>query len=190
MPATMVYAALLVGTGAWAARLPGEVHEVTLRAVSTNVGNLSRGRVDTLLTSAVFLAPPRVPHFLTTVPLVAVGELSIGTRRTVAAFAVGHVGASTVVGVLLAAGAFPGVASGQLRDAVDVGPSYGAIAVTAALAVLRARRRSTWWGALPVTATLSSFAVARTFTEAGHVSSALIGSALGAAWRAADRHMS
>src|SRR5439155_16660513 len=99
---------------------------------STNLANLTDGRVATLLTSAFVQVEPGLPALLPVLVALGAAELVLGWRRTCAVFVIGHVGATLIVAAALALDVLPGVVTARVRDAVDTGPSYGTAAVIGA----------------------------------------------------------
>ncbi len=197
VPFTLSYAVLLTAGSEVVERLDPDARVDVLRAVSTNLQNLSGGHVETLLASALVQAEPDFPGLLPTLVALAASERVLGSRRTLAVFAIGHVGASVAVAGLLAGGALPGVLADKVALAVDTGPSYGTAAVIGAgLLVLVAhtvrqavRRPSVgrllMGAALGVTAaaivtvTVIPVAVQPTFTAWGHLLALATGGVLG-----------
>ena len=172
-PLSAAYVVAVAAGSLRLSRLEPARRQAVLRAASTNLDNLRRGHLGTLLSSAVVLEPPVTRSLTTGAAVLVAGELTLGTRPVLALFAAGHTLASLAVGGLLGVGALPGVSPPRVRAEVDVGLSYGVLAVAAALAATRRR---------PVLATLAVAAlvvppVVRTPspTTWGHVLSTLIG---------------
>lgn len=146
-------------------------------ANSTNVVNLVDHRIWTLVTSVFFLdGPVRFEVMIVLLIVTAAAEILWGWRRLVAVFLLANVLASIVVFVLLSAGA-DGVWFAPADDAAsDVGVSYGAHAVEAALAAGISGRLARWilvpLVLLPVVLPMFGH---RTFTDVGHLLSAGIG---------------
>lgn len=183
LPVTCAYvAAVVVATACLRLVDPG-TRSAVLHAASTNLDNLEDGRWDVLVTSALVVVPPALPVVLVDGPLLAVGELVLGSRRLVAVFAAGHALASLLVAALLEADLLPGVAPVDVRSAVDVGLSYGALSVLGCLLVARPRRPARW--VLPAAALVVVPLLVRapTFTSWGHVFALSLGLALGAGAR-------
>jgi len=146
---------------------------------STNLHNLAHGRVGTLLGSA-FVADSDLFYLWLPglVCLLAVAELFWHSHRLLAVFFTGHIGATVVV----AAGLFVAVEFGWLpwsvTRVVDVGMSYGVMAVAGALtAVIRARAKP-WWFAWWLSAAAAVIAISADFTDIGHVVALLLGMAI------------
>lgn len=144
--------------------------------LSTNLHNLLNGRLATLLSSAFVTGGG--PVWLT-VPvlacLLALAELRFGTRRLVAIFFGGHIGAT----LLVAGGLMVAVDRGWISHAVmrvqDVGVSYGAMAVLGALTAVLTRRWRWAWAASWLAVAGLGVALDRTFTSVGHLLALAIG---------------
>ncbi|WAC91913.1 rhomboid-like protein [Mycobacterium sp. Aquia_213] len=177
-PATIVYAAMLLGVSFLMAALGPHTHDVAVREMSTNLHNLAHGHIVTLVGSA-FLSDGG--HVLLWLPglvcLLALGELIWRSRGLVVAFALGHIGATLVVAVWLTAALKAGWLPMSLARATDVGMSYGAVCVLGALtASIPSRWRPIWigwWFGNAIAAALSA-----DFTAIGHVVALLLGVAL------------
>ncbi|MFN8036163.1 MAG: rhomboid-like protein [Acidimicrobiia bacterium] len=141
IPLTITYVAVLVGTTITLHLLgPVQRHRV-LAASSTNLHELSRVPVRVLAASALWISSGRVLPWA--VLLGAVGgalEWRVGSRSTALVFASGHVFASILVGLGLAAGIAWGIVSPSIEHVIDVGPSYGFAAIAAGLSGLVGRR--------------------------------------------------
>lgn len=154
--------------------------QAQVRAISrasTNLHNLSRGHIGTLLDSAFVVDAGPIYEWLPgLVCVLALAELLWGSWRLVVAFAVGHVGATLLVAVgLTAAVEWNWLDASSVTRATDVGMSYGAAGVLGALTAAVPRRwRLTWigwWLGVGVVAV----AVGRDFTDAGHVVALVLG---------------
>jgi hypothetical protein len=147
-----------------------QAQERAISRASTNLHNLSRGHIGTLLDSAFVVDAGPIYEWLPgLVCVLALAELLWGSWRLIVAFAVGHVGATLLVAVgLTAAVEWNWLDAGSVTRATDVGMSYGAAGVLGALTAAVPRRwRSTWigwWLGVGVVAV----AVSRDFTDAGH----------------------
>ncbi|MFD0268390.1 rhomboid-like protein [Streptomyces sp. NPDC127106] len=141
--------------------------EQMLRGCSTNVDNLSAGRWETLLSSAVVVEEPMpLPYALLLVAVLGYAEYAYGVWWTAAVFLFGHVTAT-----LLVYGVLRGRAGPQTRRALDVGTSYGFNAVLGALtsALPRGRVRTAARAGLLAVAAQPLLRRGRTFTDAGHL---------------------
>jgi hypothetical protein len=157
-------------------RMDPEMRSVLINRASTNLHNLSHGRVGTLLGSAFVVdAGPIYIWLPGLVCLLAVAEWWWGTGRLVLTFGVGHIGAT----LLVAAGLVTAVTAGWLPHSVtrspDVGMSYGAMAVLGALTAAIPRRwRPAWVGWwLAVAAVVATGGPG--FTDVGHIVALVLG---------------
>jgi hypothetical protein len=150
--------------------------DVIVQHASTNLHNLSHGHVGTLLDSAFVVdAGPLYfwMPFLTC--LLVLAELQLHTLRLLAAFLVGHIGATLVVAAALTAAVEFGWLPHSIARASDVGMSYGALAVLGALtATIPHRWRAVWIGWWIVAAIVAAV-MGDDFTDAGHTVALLLG---------------
>jgi uncharacterized membrane protein len=145
-------------------------------ANSTNVVNLQHHKIWTLVTSA-FLVDEQVDvgAMIQLLLLTAVAELLWGWRRLLEVFFLTHAVASCLVYAMLRAGVHHNWFNGAITMASDVGTSYGAHAVSGAIAVslpVRARRVLVPLALLAVVLPLMR---EHSFTDVGHLLSTLIG---------------
>jgi hypothetical protein len=178
LPATIVYAVMLLGVSFLLTVLGPHAHNVAVREMSTNLHNLAHGHVVTLVGSAFISDGGNVLFWLPgLVCLLALGELIWRSKGLVVAFALGHIGATLVVAAWLTTALKAGWLPTSLARATDVGMSYGAVCVLGALtASIPARWRPIWigwWLGNAVAAALSA-----DFTAIGHVVALLLGIAL------------
>ena len=178
---TLIYAAALAAVAMALIELGPRVQQNVIRYTSTNVHNLSEGRIGTLIGSAfVNEAGPIYIWLPGLVALLALGELLWESRRLLVAFAVGHIGATLIVAAGLAVAIAAGLLSGSVADAADVGMSYGAVAVlgTFTAAIPRPWRAAWagWWLTVAVAATVISRGE---FTEIGHTVALMLGMVVG-----------
>jgi hypothetical protein len=172
-----VWAALCVGAGA-AAR------DAVVHANSTNVSNLLHGRFYTLLTSAVLLEGRACLLAVLALGVVlGIGELAWGRVDVIGVFLSGHIVASLLVSGGLAAGISLHHLCQRLATVADVGVSYGTMAVLGALLVSGRLRRPAWWQLTAVVLAVTVTLIDRTSTDAGHLTSLLLGFATGQAQR-------
>ncbi|MFJ9648773.1 rhomboid-like protein [Streptomyces sp. NPDC004244] len=171
MPRPPIAGAVYAGgvqLGAYALERLGPVdREQVLRDCSTNVDNLSAGRWETLLSSAVVVEEPMpLPYALLLVAVLGYAEYAYGVWWTAAVFLFGHVTAT-----LMVYGVLRGRAGPQTRRALDVGTSYGFNAVLGALtsALPRGRARTAARVGLLAVAAQPLLRRERTFTDAGHL---------------------
>ncbi|SOX56488.1 hypothetical protein MAAFP003_5192 [Mycobacterium ahvazicum] len=178
LPATIVYATMLLGVSFLLTALGPHVHDVAVREMSTNLHNLAHGQIVTLVGSAFVSDGGHVLFWLPgLVCLLALGELIWRSKGLVIAFAVGHIGATLVVAVWLTTALTAGWLPMSLARATDVGMSYGAVSVLGALtASIPSRWRPVWvgwWMGNAIAAALSA-----DFTAVGHVVALLLGIAV------------
>ncbi|WP_085224894.1 rhomboid-like protein [Mycobacterium florentinum] len=178
LPATIVYAVMLLGVSFLLTVLGPHTHDVAVREMSTNLHNLAHGHIVTLVGSAFLSDGGHVLFWLPgLVCLLALGELIWRSRGLVVAFALGHIGATLVVAAWLTTALKAGWLPMSLARATDVGMSYGAVCVLGALtASIPSRWRPVWigwWLGNAVAAALSA-----DFTAVGHVIALLLGIAL------------
>ncbi|MFF3674899.1 rhomboid-like protein [Streptomyces sp. NPDC002120] len=163
-----------VQLGAYALERMGPAErERLLRTCSTNVDNLTAGRWETLLSSAVVVEEPMpLPYALLLVAVLGYAEYAYGAWWTAAVFLFGHATAT-----LLVYGALRRTTDPQTRRSLDVGTSYGFNAVLGALtsALPRGRVRTAARAGLLVLAAAPVLKRGRTFTDAGHLAALGIG---------------
>jgi hypothetical protein len=153
-----------------------QVQDWVIRHVSTNLHNLSRGHLSTLLYSAFVIdAGPIYVWLPGLVCLLAVAELTWGSVRVVVAFAVGHVGATLLVAAGLTAAVKLGWLPVSVSRATDVGMSYGAAAVLGALTGAIPRRWRPAWIGWFLAVSVAVVAVGRDFTDVGHAVALALG---------------
>lgn len=173
---TLVYATVLVVVTTTLSRLTPDAQDRVIQHASTNLHNLSRGHVGTLLDSAFVVdAGPLVRWLPGLMCLLGLAELLWRSGRLLVAFAVGHVGATLLVAVGLAAAVQFGWLPGSVTRATDVGMSYGATSVLGALTPAIPRRwRPTWIGWwLAIGAAVVVWG--RDFTDVGHAAALTLG---------------
>ncbi|WP_432969301.1 rhomboid-like protein [Dactylosporangium sp. CA-233914] len=182
-----LYVAAVLGVGLAIDHVAGPgARARVVAASSTNVANLDRHRVWTLLTSAFVLGGGVEPLAVVQLMLLTgAAELLLGRRRLTEVFLLTHVIASCLVYAVLRVGLRHGWVSPAVAGAEDVGTSYGAHAIAGALAwclPVRARRVLV---PLVLALVIMPFAGDRSFTTLGHLLSALIG--LLAGWQMLHR---
>lgn len=172
---TSAYAVVLVAISLALTRLGPHAREVVVSRMSTNLHNLSRGHLSTLVGSAfvddgghVYLWLPGL------VCLLALGELIWRGRGLVITFAVGHIGATLIVAAGLVVALKAGWLPFSVARASDVGVSYGAVCVLGALtASIPSRWQPAWVGWWLGIALMA--ASGADFTAVGHVLALLLG---------------
>jgi hypothetical protein len=174
---TVAYAAVLTAATTALAMLGPRVQGRIISHASTNLHNLSHGRIATLFVSAfVNDAGPIYLWLPGLVCLLAVAELLWHSGRLVVAFAVGHIGATLLVAAgLVAAVELGWLAASNVTRATDVGMSYGASAVLGSLTAAIPRRWRPLWTGWWLTVAVVVVAVSRDFTEAGHAMALVLG---------------
>jgi hypothetical protein len=173
---TVAYAVIVTSVTMALYALGPQVQDRVIRHVSTNLHNLSRGHLGTLLGSAFVIdAGPIYVWLPGLVCLLALAELMWRSARLVVAFATGHIGATLLVAVGLTAAVELGWLPLSVSRATDVGMSYGAAAVLGSLtAAIPARWRPVWIGWFLVVG-LVVVAVGRDFTDVGHAVALVLG---------------
>jgi hypothetical protein len=172
---TSAYAVVLVAISLALTRLGPHARDVVVSRMSTNLHNLSRGRLSTLVGSAfvddggdIYLWLPGL------VCLLALGELIWRGRGLVITFAVGHIGATLIVAAGLVVALKAGWLPFSVAHASDVGISYGAVCVLGALtASIPSRFQPAWVGWWLGIALMA--ASGADFTAVGHVLALLLG---------------
>lgn len=178
---TLGHTALLAAVATVLFVLGPDVRDKVIRLASTNLHNLSDGRIGTLLGSAFVTESGPVYIWLPgLVALLSLAELIWRSGRLVVAFLVGHVGATLLVAAGLAAALGAGFLSHSVRYLSDVGMSYGAVAVLGTLTpAIPVRLRGAWigwWLAVAVSAAVFS---GGDFTNVGHVVALMLGMVVG-----------
>lgn len=173
---TLGYLAALGSVSIAILMLGPHAHEQVIRHASTNLHNLSHGRLGTLWNSAFVIAEGPLYFWLPCLAcLLALAELHLHTGRLTLAFVVGHLGATLLVAAALAAAVEFGWLPWSITRVSDVGMSYGALAVVGALTATISRRwRSAWigwWASLAVATAIAG----GDFTDSGHAISLLLG---------------
>ncbi|QKV97580.1 hypothetical protein HUT19_13210 [Streptomyces sp. NA02950] len=177
-PFTLAYALVLLGTGLFAhLGDPRTVHEL-LAGSSTDVSHLAQRPLLTLLASAVWMVGGLVSPYLPALLLVLTAlERRIGGLRTAGVFLLGHVLATLLTELPVAASVALGHLPHSSLRRLDYGVSYGLIACAGALAVLlRPRPRWALVGAIAVMLAASSLiGIADPLTDWGHALALLTG---------------
>jgi hypothetical protein len=173
---TVSYAVILFGVTTTLSVLGPTAADRVIRHASTNLHNLNRGHVGTLLDSA-FVVDAGAPYLWLPglICLMGVAELFWRSGRLVVAFAVGHIGATLLVAAGLAAALKLAWLPVDITRAEDVGMSYGATAVLGTLTGAVPRRwRATWigwWLAVGV----AVVGLSSDFTDVGHAVALALG---------------
>ena len=183
---TVAYAVTLLLVATTLLVLGPRVQDRVVSHLSTNLHNLAHGHLGTLLGSAFVTADGQVYVLLPgLVCLLALAELLWRSGRLVLAFALGHIGATLIVAVGLAAAIKFGWLPISIARASDVGLSYGAMAVLGTLtAAIPPRWRPAWIGWWLAVA-LVVVASGADFTAAGHTVALMLGMLLSTRFRSA-----
>lgn len=176
-PATFVYLFTLFVTSAVLAGAGQQLTQALLHSESTNLANLGHEPVRVLFTSAFWLSNDVGPVLLI-VPFAVVlapAERWLGTLRWLVVFAAGHVGATILTASVIWLELRYQSAPRSLTHTVDVGVSYGFLAVVGVLTyrVPHPWRRAYVLGVVVVVA-LGVF-VDAALTDIGHVFAFCIG---------------
>jgi hypothetical protein len=184
----LLYGGVVVAVTVVLASLPGPTRDAVVLHSSTNLDNLRLHPLWVLVVSAFVVSSL---HGLWMVPFLALAVAAVqrwlGRIPAVFAAAVGHVGATLFVAVLIVAGISHGRLAASVAHEPDVGVSY----VLACLAGLLAARVPPRWVWAYVAALAAYFTVPLlvrpTFTDLGHVTALVTGLGLAhLAVRAAD----
>jgi hypothetical protein len=175
---TTAYAVTLVVVSVMLTKLGPHARDVAVSQMSTNLHNLARGHLSTLVGSAFVDDGGAVYAWLPElVCLLALGELIWRSKGLLIVFTVGHIGATLLVAVGLVIAVEAGWLPISVARASDVGVSYGAVCVLGALtASIPPRWRPVWiggWLGIAVAA-----AVGSDFTPFGHTLALLLGMGL------------
>lgn len=191
-PVTTAYGGILIGTSLARRRWPEAMNRV-VDDVSTNLENLDRHPIRALVGSAFFIdgsLPLHVPFGF--VPL-AISESRLGSKRTVAIFAVGHIGATLITAATIRRGIATGYYDPSVAESQDVGISYGGLTVRfAAIGALNSATgiRVDIARAGALLAITQPWQLPRDFTATGHTVAAAIGAIIGVGIRRQNRRRS
>jgi hypothetical protein len=176
-PATYAYLAILLVTSGVVARLSDRVADRLLLAQSTNLNHLAHDPLRVLVSSA-FWAPGTydllTSALLFTLVLAPV-ERRIGSRRTIAVFAIGHVGATLITAAGLTVALHFDAVERSVVDVRDVGPSYGFFAVAAVMTYLLARGLRAPYAVALVAYLATTAVLSGSFGDYGHLAAAALG---------------
>ncbi|TAK66981.1 MAG: hypothetical protein EPO22_03340 [Dehalococcoidia bacterium] len=175
-PATFVYAGVLMVTTWVVAGANDQLAEALLREQSTNLSNLRHHAVDVMVRSAFWSG---TSYALPTIALLAVvlapAESWLGTRRAIAVFAIGHVGATLLTAAGIALALHFGAAPHGIERTIDVGISYGTFCIAGVLTYRLPRPWRYAWaaGLLAIFATRAG--VTGEVSDYGHLVSVALG---------------
>jgi hypothetical protein len=176
-PATYGCLGVLLLTRLALARLSDPLADRLLLAQSTNLHHLGHDPVRVLLSSA-FWAPGKydllTSAILFTLVLAPV-ERRIGSPRTIAVFAVGHVGATLITGAGLWVALRLDAVERSIVNARDVGTSYGIFAVAAAMTYLLTRALRAPYAVALVAYLATTAVLSGGFGDYGHLTAMALG---------------
>ncbi|MEY2570262.1 MAG: hypothetical protein QOE63_612 [Acidimicrobiaceae bacterium] len=176
-PATFVYLFTLIVTSAVVSEAGSQLSNELLRTQSTNLANLHHHPLHVLFTSAFWL-DSGVRPILLVVPfalVLAPAERWLGTRRALAVFALGHVGATILTAGIIELELDHGWANRSLTHTIDVGFSYGFAAIVGVLSYhVTTRWRARFIGAVGAALVIIVVAGA-TYGDIGHLFAWAIG---------------
>lgn len=172
---TAAYAVMLLTVSATLTALGPDAHRGVVSRMSTNLDNLARGHVGTLVGSAFVSDGADILAWLPgLVCLLALAELTWRSSGLLLTFAVGHIGATLLVAVGLIAAVQTRWLPMSVACASDVGISYGAMCVLGALTASIPRHWRPiwpgWWLGIAAVAALGT-----NFAAVGHVFALLMG---------------
>src|SRR5271163_369612 len=163
------YAAIVAAVSCTLLVLGPRTHDLIVQRASTNLHNLAHGHLATLIGSALVVDAGPIYFWLPFLTcLLVLAELQLRTIRLMLAFLVGHIGATLVVAVALAAAVEFGWLPVSIARASDVGMSYGALAVLGALTTTLPRRWRPVWVGWWIAAAITAAIMGADFTDAGH----------------------
>lgn len=180
---TIVYLATLWLVDMVLDAVSGATRSVVVLRTSTNLANLAHGRMSTLVTSAFVHESPFIAReWVVLGVLLAAAEWSWGSRRLIAVFLAGHVGATLIVAAGLTASISMRWLPQSLAHSSDVGMSYGLMAVGGGLTGRLPRLLRPVWAACWLADVTVALVSGQTFTEAGHLIAFSIGLVVAASW--------
>ncbi|PNG92913.1 rhomboid-like protein [Streptomyces malaysiensis] len=177
VPFTLGYTLVLLGTGFYThLGDPGTVRDLLVGS-STDVAHLSQRPLLTLLVSALWAVGGITSPYLLAFPLVLGAlERRVGAMRTAGVFLLGHVLATLLTELPVAASVAVGHLPASSLRRLDYGVSYGLIACAAALAgLLPPRRRWALLGGIGLALAAGSLVDIDPLTGWGHAFALLIG---------------
>ena len=173
---TLAYAVVLIGVSAALVEMGPRARAHVIAQASTNLHNLARGHLATLLDSAfVTDAGPMYFWLPCFVCLLALAELIWHSGRLALVFITGHIGATLLVACGLTAAIELHWVPLKLARASDVGVSYGAVAVLGALTAAMPRRWRPLWIGFWVPVGLAAAVLGEDFTDVGHAVALMLG---------------
>ncbi|MGW4337956.1 rhomboid-like protein [Rhodococcus koreensis] len=176
-PATLVYLfTLLVTWWTMQGTDPSLTHHLIVSA-STNLHNMRADPLQVLVASAFWTDSTGFPWLMIAgfLLVMVAAERRLGTRRWIATFAAGHVGATLVTVTGIAWALDHNLLAVNIARTADVGTSYGFYAVAAAFTMqFTGRSRLIWATALIGYLTLAA-SYGQSFTDYGHLAAIAIG---------------
>ncbi|MHA7652241.1 rhomboid-like protein [Mycobacterium sp. ML4] len=173
---TVGYVAALFAVSTTMLMMSPQTHDRVIRHASTNLHNLSHGRLGTLVGSAFVVEAGPLWFWLPFLTcLLVLAELHLRTIRLFVAFMVGHIGATLVVAAALAAAVELGWMPWSITHASDVGMSYGALAALGALTATMPRRLRSAWIGWWISVSVVAAVIGGEFTNAGHAVAVTLG---------------
>ncbi|WP_051274966.1 rhomboid-like protein [Cellulomonas sp. URHD0024] len=171
----IAYCAVVTVVTVWVHLQTPERQAEILARVSTNLVSLRAEPVVAMLGSAL-LVQSVWGLYLVVLLLVVLAYLQqfVGRLASLTIGLVGHVGASLVVALGLAAGIFHGVVDKSVATATDVGVSY-VMACAMGFLTLAVPPRWRWWYLAAIAVYWLLPAATPTFTDAGHATSLTLG---------------
>jgi hypothetical protein len=175
---TAVYAVFLITISEDLTERGPRARGLIVSDLSTNLHNLAHGQLGTLVGSAFVSDSGDIYMWLPgLVCLLALGELIWRSSGLLTTFAIGHIGATLLVALWLAAAVEAQWLPHSVTRATDVGISYGAVCVLGALtASIPTRWRPVWIGWWLGIAVVAAWWA--DFTAIGHVLALVLGMGL------------
>jgi hypothetical protein len=173
---TLSYAVILTGVSVTLSKLDPALQNRVIDYASTNLHNLSRGHVETLVVSAfVADAGPEYEWVPGLVFLLAICELLWGSGRFLVTLALPHVGATLLVAGWLIVAVELGWLPLDVTSEADVGMSYCAVGVLGALAPAIPRPWRFPWIGWWLGVAIAVVVVEDDFAYLGHLVALLLG---------------
>lgn len=176
-PVTTTYLLVLAATSTAFSLTSTRSRDRLLFDLSTNLHQLARVPVRVLVASAFWLGgwSQLLLWAVLLLAVLAPVERRLGSRRTLIAFAIGHIGATLVVAAGLLVALRLGAVDPLVERARDVGASYGFLAVAALATYLLPRALRLPYAVLLSGCILFLVATSGSFTDFGHLTAVAIG---------------
>jgi hypothetical protein len=173
---TLGYALALATVSVALVVLGPRVRAHVIAVASTNLHNLARGHLGTLVGSAFVTDAGPIWFWLPClVCLLALAELIWRSGRLALVFVTGHVGATVLVAIGLTTAIEFHYLPLSISRASDVGVSYGAVAVLGALTAAVPRRWKPVWLAWWIPVGIAAAVLSDDFTDVGHSIALVLG---------------